>query len=97
MKTTNTPAPEEAPKPYTVDGRAYTRKEALRLIWRHTHRDFKGKLEDGTRSILVNGGAAGSILVELDKLSDAHIMRKLPYCARKDARVKAERVQQDVP
>lgn len=86
MKTTNKPAPEEAPKAYTVDGKTYTRKEALRLIWRHTHKDYKGRYENGTRSILVYEG--GTVLVEFDKLSDTHIMDKLPYCARKDARDK---------
>ncbi len=85
--------PEECRKidPYTVDGRTYTRKEALQLIWRHTHPDYKGKDESGARTILVNGGAAGTLAVWLDALSGEHVRDKLPYCARKDAREKAER------
>jgi hypothetical protein len=76
---------------YTVDGKAYSRKEALRLIWRHSHSDFKGKLADGTRTILVYD--RGTTLVSLDGMTDAQINDKLPYCVHKDAQAKAKRAQ----
>lgn len=34
-------------KPEGTD--AMTREEKLKIIWRHTHRDYKGKLETGER------------------------------------------------
>jgi hypothetical protein len=47
------------------------KQKALATIWRETHRDFKGTLDDGTRSIMVFRN--GSTLVPLDQLTDAEI------------------------
>ena len=54
---------------------ALTRAQKLALVWKHTHSDFKGKL-DGERTIMVFRN--GSCLVALDDLTDAEIEDKLP-------------------
>ena len=59
------------------------RKQQLNLIWRHTHRDYKGTRADGVKTILVNENGA-TCLVELDALTDAQIAEKLPYCLKKE-------------
>jgi hypothetical protein len=66
------------------------RKHALTLIYRHTSRDYKGRLADGTRSILVlrNGG---STLAPLDQLTDAEIARLIPSAQRQETRRQAEK------
>lgn len=65
------------------------RKQALALIYRHTSRDYKGRLADGTRSILVlrNGGTT---LAPLDQLTDAEIARLVPSAQRQETRRLAE-------
>lgn len=55
----------------------------LALIYRHTHRDFKGKLADGARSMLVNRGA--TCLVPLEHLTAEEIAQRLPSAKRKEA------------
>lgn len=57
-----------------------TREQKLALIWRHTHQDFKGVREDGTRSILVY--RQGTTAVPLDDLTDAEINDRLPRAKR---------------
>lgn len=52
------------------------RKAALAVIWRNTHRDFKGTLEDGTKSILIY--RQGTCLVPLEALTDQEIADRLP-------------------
>lgn len=65
---------------FVVGEQTYSRKDALRLIGRHTHPDFKGtRASDGKRTILVNRGGEGTCLVELDALTDADVRDKLPY------------------
>lgn len=61
------------------------RKAALKLIYRHTHKDYKGKI-DGKPSILVFRG--GTCLVMLDDLTDAEIADKLPSAQRMEAKRK---------
>ena len=56
------------------------RAAALVLIYRHTHRDFKGKLPDGSKTLLTMLG-----LVSLGQLTDAEIAEKLPSAQRKEA------------
>ena len=58
------------------------RKAALKLIYRHTHKDYKGKI-DGKPSILVCRG--GTCLVMLDDLTDAEIAERLPLAQRMEA------------
>lgn len=62
----------------------FTRDEALRIIYRHTHADYKGKLADGKRrvSVLREGGTTA---VELADLTDAEIRDRLPYCFKLEA------------
>lgn len=55
-----------------------TRKQKERLIYRHTHRDYKGN-----GSILVLRGATH--LVPMSQLTDAEIEAKLPYALTKEA------------
>lgn len=49
------------------------RKKALAAIWKKTHRDYKGRLEDGTKTIMVYRN--GTCLVALDDLTDDEIAR----------------------
>jgi len=55
-----------------------TRKQKLALIYRHTHRDFKGRTADGHRAILMFEEGVGTCLVPLHNLTDAQIEKKLP-------------------
>ena len=72
---------------FAVGEQSYTRAQALQLIWRHTHPDFKGtRSSDGKRTILVNRGGEGTCLVELDALTDADIADKLPYVVACEAK-----------
>lgn len=59
----------------------YSRKEALALIYRHTHKDYKNPRD---KSILVNGGGMGTMSVPIDALTDAQVEDKLPYAAKKE-------------
>ena len=59
------------------------RKAALKLIYRHTHKDYKGKI-DGKPSILACRG--GTCLVMLDDLTDAEIAERLPLSQRMEER-----------
>jgi hypothetical protein len=52
------------------------RDDKLSLIFRHTHKDFKGKWPDGTRNIMALR-SGGSHLVSLSDLTDAEIADKL--------------------
>lgn len=60
------------------------RKKALALIWKYTHLDFKGKLNNGEKAVLIlrNGG---TVLSTLNGLTDAEIAAKLPYALKKEA------------
>lgn len=60
-----------------------TRAEKLNLIYRHTHRDFKGGGKGTFRSILVY--RKGTALVLLDDLTEAEIEDKLAYALKKEA------------
>lgn len=59
-----------------------TRAEKLKLIYRHTHKDFKGTLT-GDKSILVYRN--GTCLVALDDLTDEEIEQSIGYAVRKEA------------
>jgi hypothetical protein len=61
-----------------------TRDQQLALIYRHTSRDYKGKL-NGEKSVLVNINGA-TCLVLLKDLTDADIERKLPYALQQEAK-----------
>lgn len=59
-----------------------TRAKLEALVWRHTHRDFKG-LIDGIRTVL-HLAPGGTCVVALSSLTDAELFDKLP------SRVRAE-------
>jgi len=78
-----------------------TRDEKLELIWSRTPADYRGIAGDtnpdawprehrGKRTILVNGGGAGTILKLLEDLADQEIEAMLPVAFRKDRRGEAE-------
>lgn len=52
------------------------------LVYRYTHRDFKGRLEDDTRTILMLVPSKGTCLVNLDSLSEAELLDRLPSAVR---------------
>ena len=56
-----------------------TREQKLNLIYRSTHRDYKGKI-DGVRTIMVYRN--GTTLIDLESLTDAEIESKLPKAAK---------------
>lgn len=60
----------------------YTREQALTLIWRHTHRDFKST--EGARSILQNVSGKGTCLVHLETMTDEQIEAELPFCHKQE-------------
>lgn len=74
----------------SIDAATLSRKQKLALIYRHTHRDFKGKAgpqwgeHAGEKTLLVSEGG-GSALVLLETLSDDHIAQQLPYALKKEA------------
>ena len=55
-----------------------TRAQKLKLVWRHTHRDFKGVAEDGTKRVLLFVPGVGTCSVPLETLTDEQIEAKLP-------------------
>ncbi len=59
-----------------------TREQELKLIYRHTHRDFKGRI-GGCGAILILR-AGGTTLVMMTALTDAEIADKLPSALRKE-------------
>lgn len=58
-----------------------TREQKLKLVWKHTHRDYKGMLE-GQRSIMVY--RQGTCLVLLKDLTDAEIDERIPRALKEN-------------
>lgn len=56
----------------------------LDLIWKHTHRDYRGTM-NGVRTILTLR-QGGTTLVPLDGLTDAEKADKLAYAKSREAR-----------
>lgn len=52
-----------------------TREQKLKLVWKNTHKDYRGKI-DGRKTVMVYRN--GTTLVFLDDLTDAEINDKLP-------------------
>jgi hypothetical protein len=66
----------------------------LRLIWRHTHRDYRCKLPDGTRTVVTLGASGGSELWPLDSLpSHPRYAEKLEMAQRCEARRLAKKAE----
>jgi hypothetical protein len=76
-----------------------SRKQKLAIIYRHTHRDFKGKASAqwgehaGEKTIMVNDKGACT-LVLLESLSDDQIADLLPYPLKKEAERLANKAAQ---
>lgn len=60
-----------------------TKTDKLNLIYRHTHRDYKGSGKGDARAILIYRN--GTNLVPLTALTDAEIEDKLSYAIHKEA------------
>lgn len=60
-----------------------TSQQKLNIIYRHTHRDYRGSGRGDQRAILVFRN--GTCLVNLDHLTDAEIADKLPYSLKMEA------------
>jgi chorismate mutase len=56
---------------------AKTRKKLEALLWKNTHKDFRGSI-DGAKNVLINRGGEGTCLVPLDALTDEELLGKLP-------------------
>lgn len=59
-----------------------TREQKLRIVWKHTHRDFRGAL-NGERTIMVYRN--GTCLVRLKDLTDTEIEERIPRALREKA------------
>lgn len=73
-----------------IEPATLSRKQKLAIIYRHTHRDFKGNAgphwgdHAGERTLMVNENGA-STLTLLETLSDEQIADLLPYALKKEA------------
>lgn len=65
------------------------REVILRLIYRHMSKDYKGRLPDGTKSVLIFRN--GTTLVPLDQLTDREIADLAPSAQRKEQRRLADK------
>lgn len=65
----------------TTNNEAKARKKLEALLWKHTHRDFRGKLDDGSKTVLM-GTAQGTVSVCIAGMTDAEIIEKLPRSIR---------------
>ena len=70
---------EEAKRQSEILTVTANRSDTLDLIYRHTHSDYKGKLPDGTRTLLLATG-----LVALEDLSEAEISYRIPVAVKKE-------------
>jgi hypothetical protein len=63
-----------------------TRKKLEALVWKHTHEDFKGKREDGTKCVLhmETGVTYGTESWSLSKFTDSQLIAKLPRSVREN-------------
>lgn len=78
-----------SPAAQPIDASTLSRKQKLTIIYRHTHRDFKGPAgpqwgeHAGEKTIMVNEQGA-SVLTLLETLSDEQIANLLPYALKKE-------------
>ena len=66
-----------------------TRKQIEALVWKHTHRDYRGKLEDGTKTVLRMGRNGGTELAALSQMTTDELLAKLPRAVREGLTVQA--------
>lgn len=62
------------------------RKKLESALYKHTHTDFKGRLPDGTRTVLHAVKGAGTCLVAVKDLSDTELLAKTPRKALEERR-----------
>jgi hypothetical protein len=67
-------------QPPRLEGKA--RDDAFKLIWRDTHKDYRGKLADGSLSIL-GWAKYGHGLVTAASISDAELAERLEAAKRR--------------
>lgn len=65
-----------------------TKAKKLALIWKHTHRDFRGKTLYGSKAIMILRSGEGTCLVPLSALTDAEIAEQLAYALRQEEKAK---------
>lgn len=59
------------------------RKKLEALVWRHTHRDFRGVGDDGVRRVLhLNRATGGTESWPLSSFTDDELIAKLPQRVR---------------
>lgn len=75
-----------------ADTAARERRAKEAVIWRNTHADYRGRYEDGTRTILVNRG--GTCVVPLSALTEAELKEKYESALRSEARKEERRAGQ---
>jgi hypothetical protein len=54
------------------------RKKLEALVWKHKHKDFRGKLEDGTKCVLHYVAGTGTCSAPLASLTEAELVAMLP-------------------
>lgn len=59
-----------------------TRSKLEALVWKHTHKDFRGKDDDGAKSILIFRTGIGTCREYLTSLSDEDLWSKVPSAVR---------------
>jgi len=65
--------------------RQQEREQAFALIYRHEHRDYKGRQADGTRT-LMSWARYGGGMVCAATITDAELAERLPYARDREAR-----------
>lgn len=58
------------------------RAKLERLVWKHKHSDFRGKLEDGTKCVLKFVTGVGTCSVAISSLTDAECLDMIPKKVR---------------
>lgn len=61
-------------------------KKDLALIWRHTHADYKGKRDDGTKCVLYFQPGSGTTSCPIEALPQAVFDEKLADAKRCEER-----------
>lgn len=64
-----------------MDG-AKARAKLERLVWKHKHSDFRGKLEDGTKCVLKFVTGKGTCSVPISSLTDDECIDMIPKKVR---------------
>ena len=53
-----------------------TREQKLKMVWKHMPKDYRGKMADGTKTVMIYRN--GTCLVALENMTDAEINDRLP-------------------